>query len=132
MSLDYKLNPTAQWPSVEERYALLPETLKQFMHNVLPWHLLTVGVGIVVPSTLDTIVARVEFSSDARDLERITKALGEVHLTYRGALAMLCGFSVNVATESESEFVKRVTKWKKLGLPKGTTSSKLWKELDLC
>lgn len=122
MSLNYELPAIKSAPDAEARYKALPECMKQFNHNILPFVLMVVGITSVTPITIPTIIARYKFAS-SEEFYRIGNELRKAGITdWTAALNMLIGFHANVSTETEAQWIKRMLQHEKTDLPRGYKS----------
>jgi hypothetical protein len=138
MSLDYGFG---RWESDEKRrrqwtakFQALDEVDRSYFHNVLPWLCLGVDVGEILPSTVGIFVARLKLAQPDT-YEREMKWIREERKceSMTDYLPRFYGFSSNVATLTNAEWVKRRMEIMRQKLPAFDKSREVYnREMKAC
>ena len=113
MSLNYGFGLYGNTDECKElgtkKFEALSETDKKFYHEVLPWALMIVDIGVVSKSTIPHIVARMKVIEPLYWKDTLPEEIEQTSANIAKYLMNFTGFQANIHTTSLTEFGKKLT-----------------------
>lgn len=106
MSLNFCNNAYTQ-----DEFRALPEHVRQFHHNCLPWYCLMVDVGQITMQTIPVFLERLQMFSPSdytNNIQNVCEKFG--YESEQDFMKNFIGFTCNVATLSTQQFVKKLAR----------------------